>query len=385
MKAASEGFVVLHEDPIRRVELALEDLRAGRPIILVDDEDRENEGDLVVAAEKITPELINFMATEARGLICLALTGDQVQRLGLPMMTSNNQSAFNTAFTVSIEAREGVTTGISAADRAQTVQVAIHPDTGPQDIVTPGHMFPLRARVGGVLERVGQTEGSVDLARMAGLVPAAVICEVMNPDGTMSRLSQLREFGARHGIRIAAVADVIRYRMRSERVVERVAEGNLAVPGLGTWKTRLYRGVCTEGLHMALWHGSLGPEPTLVRVQEAPPPWTFLDPDSNRLAPSTIEAMRLVHQRGSGAIVFMHLGGATPERLVRSYVRAFGGKLPDAPQARADAHRDLGAGCQILLDLGLKEVQLLSRTQRSLVGVEAYGLEIVHRIPLGRT
>ena len=205
--ALAKPFQVMDPDPIRRVELAIEDLLQGRMVILIDDEDRENEGDLVAAAQNITPDIINFMATHGRGLICLSLTGHQVERLGLNMMANQNHTPYNTAFTVSIEAREGVTTGISVADRAHTIRVAIRPDARPRDIVTPGHMFPLRAREGGVLERVGQTEGSVDLARLAGLNPSGVICEIMNPDGTMARLPQLKAFGEQYGLHIVAVAD----------------------------------------------------------------------------------------------------------------------------------------------------------------------------------
>ena len=375
-------FTVLHDDPLQRVELALEDLRQGKMVILTDDEDRENEGDLVIAAEHATPEAIAFMAREGRGLICLSMTSERVQQLGLPMMTANNQSAYGTAFTISIEAREGVTTGISAADRARTIAVSIDPDSGPQDIVSPGHVFPLRARDGGVLERVGQTEGSVDLARLAGLIPAGVICEVMRDDGTMARLPDLIEFGERHHIRIVAVADIIKHRMRSERVVHRVSEGTLVVPHLGTWETRMYRSVGSEGLHMALWHGPLRAEPTLTRVQLAPPPWAFLDPASARLAPAVQESMRRIVEEGSGAVVFMHLGGASPDHLIRDYVRAFGGSPHPANQARAAALRDLGMGCQILRDLGLRQLRVLERTHRPLVGVEAYDLAISERIPL---
>ncbi|MEL6343339.1 MAG: 3,4-dihydroxy-2-butanone-4-phosphate synthase, partial [Myxococcota bacterium] len=209
------SFVVMDPDPLKRVEYAIEDIRAGRMVILVDDEDRENEGDLTLASDAVTPEAINFMAVHGRGLICLTLTAERVRQLQLPMMAANNQSPYHTAFTVSIEAREGVTTGISAHDRAQTIKVAIAPGSGPQDLVTPGHIFPLRARDGGVLVRTGQTEGSVDLARLAGLTPSGVICEIMNDDGTMARLPDLERFGAKHRLRIVTVADLIRWRMRN--------------------------------------------------------------------------------------------------------------------------------------------------------------------------
>ncbi|MEQ1501699.1 MAG: 3,4-dihydroxy-2-butanone-4-phosphate synthase [Myxococcota bacterium] len=384
---------VMDPDPIRRVELALEDLRAGKMIILVDDEDRENEGDLVLAAEKVTPEAINFMATHARGLICLSLESKQVERLALPMMASNNQSAYHTAFTVSIEAREGVTTGISAADRAHTVLVAIHPQATPRDIVTPGHVFPLRARDGGVLERVGQTEGSVDLARLAGLDPSGVICEVMNPDGSMARLPDLLRFGRTHGLRVCAVADVIKYRMRTERVVRREAEGSVEVPGIGTFRTRMYSSLGTGGLHQALWLGDPRPEPTLVRVQAAPPPWAFLCPDASPAAASAFSALHAIADAGRGACVLMHLSPGQSstglDTLRRSYVKDFAAAhaagLHDPPtQPRAEALRDLGTGCQILLDLGLRDLRLLTSSNRPIVGIDAYGLRLVDRVPLVR-
>ncbi|MEQ1566853.1 MAG: 3,4-dihydroxy-2-butanone-4-phosphate synthase [Myxococcota bacterium] len=382
--AGSDPGDVMDPDPLRRVELAIEDLRAGKMVILVDDEDRENEGDLVVAAEKATPEVINFMATHARGLICLTLTSRQVERLGLPMMATNNQSPYHTAFTVSIEAREGVTTGISAADRARTVAVAIADDATPRQVVTPGHVFPLRARDGGVLERVGQTEGSVDLARLAGLDPSGVICEVMNPDGTMARLPDLLRFGREHGLRVCAVADVIKYRMRTERVVRREADGTIEVPGLGTFRTRLYAGL-TGGLHQAIWCGDLRGDPTLVRVQPAPPPWAFANPRGTPLAASAESALQAIAAAGRGVMLLMHL--SSPAEVVR---RAF---LKDAAAdptvepvvpVRADVLRDLGTGCQILVDLGLRDLQLLTSSSRGIVGIEAYGLRIVDRVPLLR-
>lgn len=377
------AFDVLDPDPIRRVELALADLRAGRPIILCDDEDRENEGDIVLAAEKVTPEQINFMAVHARGLICLCMTGDQVSRLGLPMMATNNQSPYGTAFTVSIEAREGVSTGISAADRARTVQVAIRPEATPRDLVVPGHMFPLRARDGGVLERVGQTEGSVDLCRLAGLNPSSVICEIMNDDGTMARMPDLMAFGAKHQIRVATVADIIKYRMRTERVVRREAEGEVAVPGLGTFKTRLYRGITTGDLHLAVWTGDLSHEPTLARVQTAPPPWSFLNASQSRVARQATDALAAMRRAGSGAMVFMHLDGRGHENISRLFAQDFTGSVDPQMGTRADALRDLGTGCQILLDLGLSNLRLLTNSDRPILGIEAYGLHIVERVPLG--
>ena len=373
-------FDVLPKDPIERVKLALRDLREGRMVILVDDEDRENEGDLVVAAEKVTPDSINFMALHGRGLICLSLDSAQVERLGLPMMTARNQTPYNTAFTVSIEAREGITTGISAADRALTCQAAINPEATSRDIVTPGHMFPLKARDGGVLERVGQTEGSVDLARLAGLNPSGVICEIMNEDGTMARLPQLIEFGKKHRIRIVAVADIIKYRMQTERVVQRQEEGRIDIPGLGVWKTRLYRGVNSGGLHMAIFKGELSHEPTLARVQGAPPPWSFLGKGTCKSSTSAREALEAIDADGSGTLILMHLDGASEKKVRWTFSQDFGGNTDAPVQVQADALRDLGTGCQILLDLGLKQLKLLSSSPRPIVGIEAYGLNIVERI-----
>ena len=373
---------VLHPDPIRRVELALEDLREGRMVILVDDEDRENEGDIVVAAEKVTPEQINFMAVHARGLICLTLTNDQVQRLALPMMATNNQSAYQTAFTVSIEAREGVSTGISAADRALTVHAAIAPDANPRSVVTPGHMCPLRARDGGVLERVGQTEGSVDLAQLAGLNPSGVICEIMNDDGTMARMPDLEAFGAKHEIRICTVADIIKYRMQRERVVRREGEGTLNVPGVGTFRTVLYRSLRTEGLHMAVTLGEPDPVGSLVRVQASPPPWAFLDESVSRAAHTAKAALKKIAAEGRGAAVFMHASMGNTDQLQHSFQRDFGGEGSAPVQASAEALRDLGTGCQILADLGFTNIRILTSSTRPIVGVEAYGLDIIDKVPL---
>jgi 3,4-dihydroxy 2-butanone 4-phosphate synthase / GTP cyclohydrolase II len=374
-------FEVLDPDPIRRVELALEELRQGRMIVVCDDEDRENEGDLVIAGEQITPEAINFMAVHGRGLICLSITSEQVARLGLQMMAPNNQSAYGTAFTVSIEARQGVTTGISAADRAHTVKVAIDPRATPRDIVVPGHMFPLRARDGGVLERVGQTEGSVDLCRLAGLNPSAVICEIVREDGTMARMPDLMEFGRKHQMRICTVADIIKYRMRNERVVRREGDGSLDIPGLGTFQTRLYRGT-TGGTHLAVWRGALSTEPILARVQGSPPPWGLLDPSRSRLARQSLDMLGMIAREGRGVLVLMHLDQRGPETLQKLFQADFGGTVDTAPQTRADALRDLGTGCQILLDLGVSNLRLCTNSDRPIVGIDAYGVHIVERVPL---
>ena len=378
---STETFDVMNPDPIRRVQLAMEDLRAGRMVILVDDEDRENEGDLVCAAETCTAEQINFMAVHGRGLICLPMTGEQCQSLGLTMMAVQNQTPYNTAFTVSIEAREGVTTGISAADRAHTIRVASRPGATSRDIVTPGHMFPLKARDGGVLERVGQTEGSVDLARLAGLRPAAVICEIMKDDGTMARLPDLLKFGAEHQIRICAVADIIRYRMRNERLVRRQSEGDLEIPGHGTWKIRLYKEVLSGGMHAAMWRGEVGPEPTLVRVQSAPPPWSLFAGRDQGAGVVPFSAIQRMEGAPSGVVILMHLDGGNAANIERAFNQQFGGdSAPGEPQPRADALRDLGTGCQILRDLGLQKLRLLTSSTRPILGVEAYGLEIVEKL-----
>jgi len=370
---------VMHPDPIERVEIALRELKAGKMIILVDDEDRENEGDLVILADRTRPEDINFMAREACGLICVSMTSEQVSRLQLPMMATNNKSQYETAFTVSIEAREGVSTGISAADRAHTIQVAINPNATPRDIVVPGHMFPLRARDGGVLERVGQTEGSVDLAKLVGGNPAAVICEIMLEDGSMARLPQLLEFGRKHDLKLCAVADIIKYRMRTERVVERVREGELEVPSFGTWHARLYKGATTEGYHLALWKGVLSESATLARVQAAPPAWAWMGSDLSSLSDSARRAMEKIAETGQGALVYMHLGGPNPSFFEDQFSKDFHGVTGGAAVPKASALRDLGMGCQILRDLGLKELRLLTNSDRPIAGIESYGLSIAER------
>ncbi len=377
----SDRLVVFDDDPEVRVAAAVADIAAGKMVILVDDEDRENEGDLVMAAEKVTPEAINFMATHARGLICLTLTSDQVERLNLPMMATNNQSAYQTAFTVSIEAREGVTTGISAADRAHTTLVAIDPKATSRSVVTPGHVFPLRARDGGVLERVGQTEGSVDLAKLAGLNPSGVICEIMNADGTMARMEQLKAFGQEHGIRIVTVADLIKHRMRSERVVVRESTGTMEIDGHGTWNAHLYRSVGSPGTHLALFKGEIEGRSVPVRVQPAPPPWAFLGDSSHHGRRSARLALRAIEEAGSGVLVLMHLS-PDDEVLSAAFAREVGDHADAPVQLKADALRELGTGCQILVDLGVGEMTLLSTSSRPIVGLEAYGLSIAERVQL---
>ncbi len=381
-------FIVMDKDPIRRVERAIEDMRAGRMVILVDDEDRENEGDLTIAAETVTPEAINFMATFGRGLICLSMTEERVETLQLPMMASSNQSPYGTAFTVSIEAREGVTTGISAADRAHTIRVAIDPQKGGGDLVIPGHIFPLKARDGGVLVRAGQTEGSVDLARMAGLRPAGVICEVMKDDGTMARLPDLEIFGAQHKLHIVSVADLIKWRLRNERLVIPIFEGTLPAAGLGTFSCRLYRSKTDRSLHLALWMGDLKGD-VLVRVQASDPVGDVFRAESSDASGQLEAALSLIAEEG-GLLLYLHIdGGRSQDALVR-FITAH--LIPSeeiaeaqtpAVRARAGELRDFGTGAQILLDLGVERMRLLTNNPKKIVALEeGFGLTVVERVPL---
>ncbi len=376
-------FVVMDPDPIRRVEIAVEDIRAGRMVILVDDEDRENEGDLTLAADAVTPEAINFMATWGRGLICLSLTDERVRHLQLPMMAANNQSPYHTAFTVSIEAREGVSTGISAHDRAITIKTAIDPSKGPADLVTPGHIFPLRARNGGVLVRAGQTEGSVDLARMAGLTPAAVICEVMNDDGTMARLPDLERFAAKHRLRICTVADIIRWRLRNEVLVEHAAEGAVPIPGLGDFQARLYRSITDGGLHLALWKGDLrGDDPVLTRVQAASPIGDVFGSLASDSGAQLRAGLRAIAAEGRGLLLYMNMAQPSADALFAG-LRGLTRPEPRPPAASRESElRELGTGAQILVDLGVRRLRLMTNNPRKIVGLEGYGLQVAERVPL---
>ena len=378
------GFTVMDPDPIKRVEHAIEDIRAGRMVILVDDEDRENEGDLVVASDAVTAEHINFMAIHGRGLICLTLTEERVEQLALPMMATNNQSPYHTAFTVSIEAREGVTTGISAADRAHTVRVAVDPTKGPQDVVTPGHVFPLKARNGGVLVRTGQTEGSVDLARLAGLTPSGVICEIIKDDGTMARLPDLKEFGEKHGIRIVAVADLIRWRMRNEVFVEKVLDTTANVRGIGEFTVRTYRTRTTGGLHMAIFKGEFGPDDAvLARVQAYCPTGDILRTQRCDCDSQLDAALTQIEQEGRGVLLYMHVAGGGQAPAVLARMRAHLG-LTDAKSGDAGGGelREMGMGAQILADIGARRLRLMTNNPRKIVGLEGYGIEIAERVPL---
>ena len=359
------------DDYLASVEEILEDARNGRMIILVDDEDRENEGDLIIPAEKADAAAINFMAKHARGLICLALTEERSAELGLKLMTRENQTRHQTAFTVSIEAREGVTTGISAADRARTIEAAIDPAKGRNDISTPGHVFPLVARSAGVLERAGHTEAAVDIARLAGLNPSGVICEIMNDDGTMARMPDLVKFAQFHGLKVARIADLIAYRRRNDTVVECMAEAVLESRYGGTFQMRVYVNKITYAEHIALVKGDVaGPDPVLVRVHQ----FHILEDllGETRGAEGTLHtAMRAVGEEGRGVIVLIREARATS---LSDRVRAKLGADEPAP-----ARRDYGIGAQILRDLGVRNMILLSNTQRTVVGLEGYGLSIVGR------
>ena len=369
--------------PSARVEAALAAIRAGQMVIMVDDEDRENEGDLVLAADKVTPEAINFMATHARGLICLAMDGSLIDKLELAPMVRDNQASLGTAFTVSIEARHGVSTGISAKDRATTVRAAISDDARPSDLVSPGHIFPLRARKGGVLVRTGQTEGSVDLARLAGCKPAGVICEIMKDDGEMARMPELEEFGARHGLVICSVADLIAYRLERERIVRRRREHGLRPGFLGPgepWRAFVYETEVEDTEYLALVRGApeSATEPVLARV-------AVLDPVVDPLAvrPDVEAALRQIDDAGCG--VFLYVYSRTRTSLDKSFARLVDGGPRGAaprPEVSSEALRDFGLGAQVLADLGLSKIRLLSNSDRKLVGIEGFGIEVIERVPL---
>ena len=354
----------------------IEEARNGRMFILVDDEDRENEGDLVIPAQMTTPEAINFMAKHGRGLICLALTSERVGELGLTLMPRHNESRHETAFTVSIEAREGVTTGISAPDRAHTIATAIDLNKGPADIVTPGHVFPLVAREGGVLVRGGHTEAAVDLARLAGLSPAGVICEIMNDDGTMARRDDLIAFAQRHGLRIGTISDLIAYRRQHDRLVVRSLESEFESRYGGRFQMTLYRSKVGYGEHVALWKGDLSaPEPVLVRVHALNLLDDVLGDQSSGKSGELQSVLQTIGEAGRGVIVLIRepLPTSLSDRL-----RAGPGQ--DAA-ARAEL-RDIGVGAQILLDLGVRDMILLSNSQHTYVGLEGYGLRVVECRPI---
>ena len=352
----------------------IEELRHGRMVVLVDAEDRENEGDLVLAAEFVTPEAINFMATHARGLICLTLTEERCRQLALPLMVSDNRSPHGTAFTVSIEAASGVSTGISAADRARTVRTAVAKHAKPEDIVQPGHIFPVMAQNGGVLMRAGHTEAGCDLADLAGLTPAAVICEVMKPDGEMARLPELFEFAARHGLKVGTIADLIRHRSENERLIERVADRSIATP-YGPFRLCVYHDNAADELHYALVRGEPAPDrPVLVRVHEPFHSIDLFDFDASRHAYSVQDAMRIIAHHKEGVIVLLRRHEAPVEILARF--------APHAPGARGPRKWDPklhGVGAQILRDLGVGRMRVLARPKR-IPSMAGFGLEVVEYV-----
>jgi 3,4-dihydroxy 2-butanone 4-phosphate synthase/GTP cyclohydrolase II len=357
--------------PFSSIPDAIEDFRAGRMLVIVDDEDRENEGDITIAAEKVTPDVINFMARYARGLICLPLSPEICDALALPPMTARNTARLGTAFTESIEAAEGVTTGISAADRSHTIQVAMNPDSKPSDLARPGHVFPLRAREGGVLVRAGQTEAVVDLARLAGLRPGGVICEIMNDDGSMARVPQLREFCERHNLKMISVADLIRHRLQTERFVSRQFEGCLRTE-FGDFKTIVYASNILPEMHLALVFGEIaGRENVLVRMHSRCVYGDVFGSVECECRQVMQNSLRRIAEEG-GVLVYLHQSGPG----IRNHVGL--GTLDGQRQLQHES----GLGAQILSDLGLHTIRLLTNHPRKVVGLEAYGIEIVEQVPV---